>query len=252
MSLLNRGILFSLLTHGFVVLLMFFLTLHIDLPSPKELIEVVFDPSPPIPPVEKVIATSSMQPAISQNTEVDKDFDAPSTVTASSDIDLPTVTTEFDPVDISDLPLNKQPQRPLSNLRATDNDALNPVHNQNIPTGTNTNYLTTKHQNINIDGFTDELSTRLGNTSAFDITGDVINRKLIQSVLPEYPPNVMRSGAVTMQFTVRQNGTVGNIEVVRGNYPEFSIISVEALKKWIFDRADREHSGRITFNFTLE
>ena len=167
---------------------------------------------------------------------------------------MPIVENTYEMVDISSLPQNRQRNRPFSDVRPTDATGLNPTHNPNIPSSANITYHTTHHttQNINLDGFTDIIKSRLGSTSVYDLEGDVVNRNLIKSVLPEYPPNVMKNGSVTMEFTVATTGLVHNVQIVRGSEPEFSVISAEALRQWAFDRADREHSGRITFNFMLD
>jgi len=249
-----QGILFSALMHGILILLFFFITINTNKTIRKELIEVIIhDQINPV--INQTVRTTTIQnPSTSRPIEQPKtaEFDAPTQVPESNNIDIPQTINEYELVDITDLPESKQPRRPVSDLRASDNDVLNPVINQNIPTGTSVNYHTKVHSNINLDGFTDEIKSILGNTFANEITGDVLNRNLIKNVLPEYPVGVMKNGSVTMEFTVTPNGTVQNIQIVRGNEPEFSIISIEALKKWEFDRATREHIGRITFNFTLK
>jgi TonB family protein len=233
---------------------MFLKTLPVTISPPRELIEIVISETIRPEIIEtRMTATATRPPAPNQIVqEENQNQDVNSISAPANEIDLPVIENEFEPIDISDLPLHRNTRRPVSDFRATDNSALNPVQNQNIPTGLNINFHTTTHANINLDGFTEQINNQIGNTSAYNITGDVVNRKLITSVLPEYPPGVMKNGSITMEFTVARNGTVQNIQIVRGSEPEFSTISVEALRKWTFNIADSEHTGRITFNFTIE
>jgi TonB family protein len=75
---------------------------------------------------------------------------------------------------------------------------------------------------------------------------------IVSRVIPDFPEGVNRNGSVTMEFTVVPNGSVQNIVVTRRGEPEFEQVSLAALRQWTFNRADRSHTGRITFNFILE
>ena len=254
MDYTKQGVLVSVVVHIIILLLLIMLKIADYTPDPRELIEIIIQD--PIPPriIENIAAQSSQHSIASEQIVEEENPERMEEIInpPSNEIDTPTVENDYEMVDITTLPQNRQLRRPVSDFRATESSSLNPTHNPNIPSGANVSYHTTPHSNINLDGFTDEVKSRLGSTSVFDIAGDVVNRKLIKSVLPEYPPNVMKNGSVTMEFIVDVNGLVRNVQIIRGSEPEFSVISAEALRQWAFDRADREHSGRITFNFMLD
>jgi TonB family protein len=172
-------------------------------------------------------------------------------------IDIPEVTIpDFQPVDLASLPERTDRNIRTNIHRTTIQDTLllgtitSPIISD-ISQATNPGQTTPGH-GLNLDGFADEIRTQAGHISQYRMEGDVINRTIVTRVIPEFPPGVNRNGSVTMEFTVVPNGSVHNITVTRRSEPEFEHVSVVAMRQWTFNRADRSHTGRITFNFILE
>ncbi|MBI2118761.1 MAG: TonB family protein [Elusimicrobia bacterium] len=92
------------------------------------------------------------------------------------------------------------------------------------------------------------------------ITGPLSSRKIIKSVLPEYP-NWAKSknieADVAVRFTVSKEGDVRKNMVIErtSGYPELDRLVLEALKNWKFSSLDKTREdqwGTITFRFRLD
>jgi len=92
------------------------------------------------------------------------------------------------------------------------------------------------------------------------ITGQLKNRKVIKSFVPDYPSwarvrNI--EAAVAIRFTVSPAGIVRPNTVVQrtSGYPALDKLAKEALKKWRFTKIDQNQAdqwGIITFRFLLD
>lgn len=77
-------------------------------------------------------------------------------------------------------------------------------------------------------------------------------RKVKTRVDPEYPELAKRmhlQGVVRVQVTVSPDGTVKNVEEVGGN-PVLLEALVRAVKKWKYERADKESVLEVKFEFS--
>ncbi len=89
----------------------------------------------------------------------------------------------------------------------------------------------------------------------FRITGEVKDRAILYKVLPRYPPEVQREAVITLWFTVRPDGTVGEIHPVRKGEPRLENEAVAALKQWRFSPLSPDvgdQTGEITFYYRLK
>ncbi|MCL2062816.1 MAG: energy transducer TonB [Candidatus Cloacimonetes bacterium] len=250
----NQGIIFSVAFHILVLISMYFIHFQANTPpAVREFIEyIVIDIA--TPPITEQIATTR-PPATTESQFVENPHLEATQHT--TDIDLPIVEhPDLDPVDIGSLPqrADRIAQGTLHGTALQDTLMRATVPTRNVfdsQPGAVTNPLG-QGANVGIEGFADEIILQTGNISQFFIEGDVINRTVIGRVLPEFPENLQRNGSVTMTFSVIENGTVQNIRITRRSEPEFERVSIEALRQWSFNRADRVHTGQITFNFILE
>ncbi|HID09961.1 MAG TPA: TonB family protein [Candidatus Latescibacteria bacterium] len=88
----------------------------------------------------------------------------------------------------------------------------------------------------------------------FRITGEVKDRVILYKVLPRYPPEVQSEAVITLWFTVRPDGTVGEVHPVRKGEPRLENEAVAALKQWRFNSLSPDagdQTGEITFYYRL-
>ena len=259
MSSSKQGILISTLVHVAIVLLMLSVNIRYREPQIREYIEIIafeFEFVEPIieTPVTRQpagVLPRQPNPVQQPQTQVRQD------PILAQQIDVPEVTIpDFEPVDLAQLPERTDRNVRTNIHRAAVQDTLmmttipSPTISD-ITQATNPGQTSPGH-GINLDGFADEIRNQAGHISQFRMEGDVVNRMIVSRVIPDFPPGVNRNGSVTMDFTVVPNGSVQNIVVTRRSEPEFERVSLAALRQWTFNRADRSHTGRITFNFILE
>ena len=99
-------------------------------------------------------------------------------------------------------------------------------------------------------------------TAAPTDQGDFIPPQIILGTQkqPEFPPaawHARYTGAVLLELTVREDGTVGDVEVVRCSHPKvgFEEAAVDAVKKWRFEPGMENGEAiavqtRLKLNFT--
>lgn len=92
----------------------------------------------------------------------------------------------------------------------------------------------------------------LDGVSISPIEGDARNRQVLRKELPKYPDNMQKDGIVRLQFTVLQDGSVGDIKIVKKSDPIFETLAIQALNKWKFNRSSRRNTGIIGFHFKIE
>jgi TonB family protein len=81
------------------------------------------------------------------------------------------------------------------------------------------------------------------------------NRWLVgKKYLPNFPKNVRQSGAIKLKFEVMPDGTVGKIYPLVKSDPRLERAAIEALKKWRFNKIERDvvMVGTIPFTFKLK
>jgi TonB family protein len=257
MSSSKQGILISTLVHLLMLFFMFAVNVRYQQPLVREYIEIIafefVEPLVEIPVTRQPAGVLPRQPVPAQQptTQIRQD------PILAQQIDIPEVTIpDFEPIDISQLPERADRNVRTNIHRAAVQDTLmmttipSPTISD-ITQATNPGQTTPGH-GVNLEGFADEIRTQAGNLARFSMEGDVINRLIIENPLPAFPTEVQRNGAVTMEFVVVPNGSVQNIVITRRSEPEFDRLSLQYLRQWTFNRADRSHTGRITFNFTRE
>jgi outer membrane biosynthesis protein TonB len=251
MTSTNQSFLYSVFLHGFIILIMFLVKFHYSPPPISHYIEILAIERIEIPR-EPVVSPPSApasqgQPATNQPIE-----------TLPTQIDIPEVTfPDFDPVDISNLP---QRADRITRSHLTDTRTMVDEHlHANLERMTMIDHQTTSGMGqssvgtgMNLDGLAGEIRNQTGSLSQYRLDGDVVNRTIIRRVIPDFPENVLRNGTVTIQFVVLENGSVANPTIIRMDQTEFANISMAAIRQWVFNTADRTHTGQITFNFLLE
>jgi len=253
MTLKQQGIFYSSALHLLVLTLLFIVQFKVKTPPTREIIEFIM-----IDMVEPIVVSqpaTTRPPAATENRIADTPTQ--DTIQHQTEIDLPVATyPDIDPVDISALP-QRADRNVRGNVHGTSiRDSLMRVSTPTVnvfenPQSALTNPLG-QGSNIGIEGFADEIKQQTGNISQFILEGEVINRTVLNRVLPEFPENIMRNATVVILFSVAENGSVQNISFSRRSEPEFERASENALRQWTFNRADRTHTGQITFNFILK
>jgi len=90
------------------------------------------------------------------------------------------------------------------------------------------------------------------------ITGEIRSRKVLKSLLPEYPVGLAGEGiepVVVLRFTVLSDGRVKDRIFIKrtSGYGELDKLVINAMKKWVFaPTARREETGEIIFRFSLK
>ena len=254
MNIRNQSILISLLFHVLIFSSMYFIHFKESVTPTREYIEYIMIDTITPPLVTERIATTR-PPAVEESVFVENPhLESSQYVT---ELDLPTVThPDLDPVDITALPPRTDRTSPGAIHGTAFQDTLMRVTipSPNVFDGTQGTVANPLGQgaNLGIEGLSEEIRLQTGNISQFFLEGDVVNRTVISRVLPDFPDGIQRNASVTMNFRVVENGTVQNIVITRRSEPEFERVSTEALRQWVFNRADRVHTGQITFNFILE
>jgi TonB family protein len=91
-----------------------------------------------------------------------------------------------------------------------------------------------------------------GSNAAIQVEGPAAFRALKRQVVPDFPQAVRRSARVTLDFVVREDGSVGGIESEMRVDPRFEQAAIQALREWRFvPKPGREDRGTVTFIFAL-
>lgn len=103
------------------------------------------------------------------------------------------------------------------------------------------------------------LEKSLGKAGAVEIAGPLSRRKVLKSLLPQYPEWARRKGIeadVSIRLFVAPDGAVrGKMTVERtSGHLELDRIAMEALRRWLFEPAPAggDQWGVVTFRFRLE
>ena len=91
----------------------------------------------------------------------------------------------------------------------------------------------------------------------FTIEGDAAQRTIITKIIPEYPPGLQREAVVKIRFTVRPDGSVGQMVPMQKGDPTLEEITIKALRQWRFNPLGRTENQRnvqgiITFRYELQ
>ncbi|MFH1957739.1 MAG: energy transducer TonB [bacterium] len=98
--------------------------------------------------------------------------------------------------------------------------------------------------------------------SGITISGEIRNREILKSYIPEYPPWLKEEGVepvVVLRFTVLPGGHVKDRIFVKrtSGYKKLDDLAIKEMLKWIFapargGNAGREETGEIIFKFSLK
>jgi len=244
MTTTQQSVLYTVLFHGLALLLMYLIKFNLPLSMPPlDYYEFITFETLPIP-LDRRVSSQSGGEQSDQNQPM---------VPPAQQLDIPQINNpDYVPFDFSDLP-DKSDQNRLGNLyQSSYQDDLQPTQNTLTPTNSSTDSNSSNNPSMGLDGLGDAINSQTGTKTAYEMQGDAVNRVIISKPLPAFPNNIDRNGSVTMQFTVLPDGSVADVIVTRKSEPEFETVSVNALKQWVFNRADRSHTGQITFNFRRE
>jgi len=102
--------------------------------------------------------------------------------------------------------------------------------------------------------FVSRLKNQQRGDSPFEMSGEVLNRKVLYRKIPVYPDGVEKTAFITLQFEVLPDGRVGQIYILKRTDPILEKISIEALKQWRFSTilGSEKQSGQITFKYEIQ
>lgn len=79
---------------------------------------------------------------------------------------------------------------------------------------------------------------------------------VIIDIRPMYPTNAAKenlSGCVAINFKIEKKGNVSNIQVIdSSSTSDFNHSSIEALKKWIFEKQNKQTNAAIIFEYSVD
>ncbi|MCB5250975.1 MAG: TonB family protein [Candidatus Cloacimonadales bacterium] len=172
---------------------------------------------------------------------------------ASTIINLPSSTENYETaVKVHDLPLKREKSINYKLFESqVDDDLLTRDGNVGISQPTVIQEIV--HATNTLDSrISDGSMGYLDGVSISPIEGDARNRQVLRKELPKYPDNMQKDGIVRLQFTVLQDGSVGDIKIVKKSDPIFETLAIQALNKWKFNRSSRRNTGIIGFHFKIE
>jgi len=247
MTYTKQSFLYAVLFHGLILLAMFLYRFPINIPMPTLDYYVEFV-TPEIVPLQqdRQIASQSGGEQSEQNQAI---------TPPAKRLDIPEVTTIDDDEDnyFANLPDKIDSSDRFGNLLQTSNQTdLQATQNNISQTNSGNNTNISGNSSLGLSGLGETIKSETGTSSVSDIQGDARNRTIISKPLPTFPSNINRNGSVTMEFTVEPDGSVSNVILTHMSEIEFNTASLNALRQWLFNPADRSHTGRITFNFRLE
>ncbi|MCF7920152.1 MAG: TonB family protein [Candidatus Cloacimonetes bacterium] len=92
-------------------------------------------------------------------------------------------------------------------------------------------------------------------SGGYTLSGEIVSRKILNKVIPEYPAGIQQDIEVQLRFEVLPDGKVkDSIVIIKKGGPLMDAASLEALKQWRFNTisTDMIQTGVITFRYELE
>jgi len=248
----KKSFFYSAVFHLLLMLMFLIIKVPITLPVPQEIIEIVSLEEILPQRIERVNTLNNPSPPSQNNQIITPPQNNNNPVLPNDPVAKPQVTIPDEEIDISLLQSKNERDKPpltFNNNNRNLDDLLKGNVNPNLPQENSHQVSNQIDDNLGFEGFAKEISTQTNNFSQYRLEGDVVNRIVVNRVIPEYPPRMMSNGVVTLQFVVVENGSVQNISIVRSSESEFNTAAIEAFQQWSFNRADRTHTGQVTFNF---
>jgi TonB family protein len=90
--------------------------------------------------------------------------------------------------------------------------------------------------------------------SAYYLEGEILQRTIVNEVVPEYPPNLQKNATVTISFGVYPDGRVSDFIITKKDDPILEELSLNSLREWRFNPIPQDivQRGSITFVYQLE
>ncbi len=179
---------------------------------------------------------------------------------APDKINLPKITSRTDEEIIN--PVNQRPA-----WTDLEEGVLAGNTRDKVKSGINTEALSTSETppetdraSVNADkDFLADIRKRItaedSDKGGYSLSGEILNRKILNKVIPEYPAGLQQNSEVEIRFEVKPNGSVSeNIVITRKGGPQLDQVSLEALQQWRFNSIIGDHiqTGVITFSYKLE
>ncbi len=108
------------------------------------------------------------------------------------------------------------------------------------------------------DDYLQYLSSMIGESSdsasSYYLEGEILQRTILNEVVPEYPEGLQRNAAVVIQFNVYPDGRVADMMIVKKAEPILEELSMNSLSKWSFNPIPQNtvQKGQITFIYQLK
>lgn len=176
-------------------------------------------------------------------------------------VDLPQATfLDNDPLTRVDTPLDRTAAASLTEM---DDNIGNTFMNLHSPVAQDArtareNRILEQPLSVIDDDYITRLHSMLDgsndSSSPYILEGEVLQRKIINKVIPDYPQGMQRNAIITIQFNVRPDGYVQDIVIIRRDDPVFEQTSINSLLEWQFNSIpeDKLQKGTITFIYELE
>ncbi len=191
-----------------------------------------------------------------------RDFsEGQSTNLAPQRVELPRVTTEFDdPLERIDIPRYRDVSTTPIKLDDDIGNIAARVQSSVSQDGRDLDATTIREQPLAFSGdeYLDELTSLLGDMSdsptAYYLEGEILQRTIVNEVIPEYPAGLQRNATVIIQFDVHPDGSVNDLIVVKRDEAILEELSLNSLREWRFNPIPQEviQKGRITFIYQLQ
>ncbi|MDP8210499.1 MAG: TonB family protein [Candidatus Stygibacter australis] len=104
-------------------------------------------------------------------------------------------------------------------------------------------------------GLRERIAAEDSDSGGYTLSGEVINRTILNKVIPEYPEGLQQNSEVELRFEVTPDGKVGeNIVILKKGGAQLDQVSLEALRQWRFNPISGEfiQTGVITFSYKLK
>lgn len=104
-------------------------------------------------------------------------------------------------------------------------------------------------------GLRKRIAAEDSDSGGYTLSGEIINRTILNKVIPEYPAGLQQNSEVELQFEVTPEGKVGdNIVIIKKGGAQLDQVSLEALRQWRFNPISGEfiQTGVITFSYILK
>jgi len=104
-------------------------------------------------------------------------------------------------------------------------------------------------------GFRERIASEDSDSGGYTLSGEIINRTILNKEIPEYPEGLQQNSEVEISFKVTPDGKVGdNIVILKKGGAQLDQVSLEALRQWRFNPISGEfiQTGVITFSYKLK